>query len=174
MKRKKILTLVMAGFMAMSAICVPQVVTENVVYADKVSGGCVINEDGVLTWYKYPGNSGRVEIPSGVTKIADRAFRNCSKLTSVKIPDSVTSIGEDAFCNCSELTSIEIPSSVTHIKGNPFVGTKWLSDKRGENPLVIVNNILIDGKACSGDVKIPDSVTSIGENAFEDCSNLKK
>ncbi len=38
--------------------------------------------------------------------IADRAFENCSRLTSIEIPDSVTSIGNSAFSSCSRLTDV--------------------------------------------------------------------
>ncbi|MDE7363315.1 MAG: leucine-rich repeat protein, partial [Ruminococcus sp.] len=48
----------------------------------------------------------------------------------------------------------------------------WLESKQKENPLVIVNGILIDGKTCSGDVIIPESVTSIGDLTFSYCSGL--
>ena len=38
--------------------------------------------------------------------------------------------------------------------------------------IVIVNNILIDGTACSGDIIIPNTVTSICGYAFENCTNI--
>lgn len=44
-----------------------------------------------------PGRTGEVRIPASVTKIADYAFANCTKLTSVLIPRSVTYTGENAF-----------------------------------------------------------------------------
>ena len=59
-------------------------------------------------------------IPSSVTSIGDRAFYDCSGLTSISIPSSVASIGYNAFYGCSGLTSISIPSSVTSIGYKAF------------------------------------------------------
>jgi hypothetical protein len=53
-----------------------------------------------------------------------------------------------------------------------FDGTPWLEAQQKKNPLVIVNNILIDGKICKGEVTVPDGVTSIGDYAFFDCTSL--
>ena len=113
-----------------------------------------------------------ITIPDSVTIIDERAFDDCENLKSITIGNSVTTIGYGAFWGCSNLESITIPDSVTSIGDNAFRNTSWLESKREENPLVIVNGILIDGVTCSGDVVIPDSVTSIGGEAFRDCSNL--
>ena len=111
-----------------------------------------------------------VTIPKNVTSIEDSAFSHCSSLTSVTIPKNVTSIEDSAFSHCSSLTSVTIPESVTSIGSSAFYGTPWLETKQEENPLVIINDILIDGKTCEGDITIPDSVTSIVGDAFLDCS----
>ena len=84
-----------------------------------------------------------------VTSIGDRAFCNCSELTSVTIPNSVTSIGENAFWCCSGLTSVTIGKSVTSIGYGTFYGCSGLTS-----------------------VEIPNSVTSIGDCAFYKCSGL--
>jgi len=114
-----------------------------------------------------------IEIPDTVTRINDSAFIMCNRLNSVIIPESVTSIGEEAFSRCLDLTSVTIPESVTSIGRDAFLNTLWLENRLKEDPIVVVNGILIVGKACSGEVVIPDSVTSINPYVFEYYENIE-
>ena len=165
-----------------------------------------------------------VTIGNSVTTISQRMFNGCSSLTSVVIPNSVTYIGYEAFNGCSSLTSIVIPNSVTSISSkafancsslkksaypssidNPFPngiavrypakgsytsddGYIWTENKTGiyfvpldvEGGFTIPNTVTYIGQyafqGCSGltSVLIPNSVTYIGYKAFADCSGLKK
>ena len=129
-------------------------------------------EDNVLK-KGTPDNNGVCIIPFGVTSIGRDALNGCKSLKSVTIPDSVTSIGVGAFSKCTRLKSVTIPDSVTSIGDYAFYGTPWLEKMQAQNPLVIINHILIDGRKCSGAIYIPDSVTFIGEGAFFRCTSLK-
>jgi hypothetical protein len=101
-------------------------------------------------------------IPDGVTSIGNYAFYNCSRLTSVTIPDSVTSIGSSAFYGCSGLTSVYYTGDVAG----------WCNIAFSSNPLFYAQNLYINNQLVTGDLVIPDSVTSIGNYAFYNCSRL--
>ena len=102
-------------------------------------------------------------IPDNVTSIGDGAFRNCRSLTSVTIPNSVTSIGNDAFYNCSGLTSVHI-SDIAAWCAISFASSD-------ANPLYYAHNLYLKEKLVT-DLVIPNSVTSIWNNAFYNCSCL--
>ena len=79
-----------------------------------------------------------------LTKIGDKAFYNCKKLTNFDFTNEITQIGACAFENCN-LKEFKAPYSLLSIGGNAFAHNIDLES-------VTLNNLL----------------TSIGDNAFND------
>lgn len=84
-------------------------------------------------------------------EIGEKAFTDCSRLTSLTLPVGITSIGYDAFAYCSGLTSLTLPAGITSIDKYAFLD-------------------------CSGLTSIyvyAEKVPRIGRYAFEGCASRK-
>ena len=84
-------------------------------------------------------------------EIGEKAFYDCSRLTSLTLPDGITSIGSRAFYGCSGLTSLTLPAGITSIGEFAF-------------------------SYCSGLTSIyvyAEKVPRIGRYAFEGCASRK-
>ncbi|MCR5849454.1 MAG: leucine-rich repeat domain-containing protein [Bacteroidaceae bacterium] len=141
-----------------------------------------------------------IKIGNGVKSIGDYAFYDCSSLTSIILPNGVTSIGDYAFGYCTSLTSITIPESVTSIGQDAFGFASLQYNEYGnadyigndDNPYLVLikpqtDNIttcdinekckFINSGAFNNcrnltSITIPNSMTSIGNEAFANCPEL--
>ena len=142
------------------------------------------NEGWGITTANIPASVTYNEIPNSVTSIGFGAFYGCSGLTSVTIGNSVTSIGNNAFWYCSGLTSIDVASdnsnycSVDGVLFNKDKTTliQYPGGKQGAytipNSVTSIGDNAFYGCASLTSVTIPNSVTSIQYNAFEGCKGL--
>ena len=119
-------------------------------------------------------------IPDNVTTIGNLAFSGCERLRSVTFHNNLKAIGEKAFDYCA-LTSVTIPESVETIGDAPFSRCNKLMEfngkfASGDKICLIADGRLID--VANGIVKelsdytIPAEVTHIGDNVFNNYSNL--
>ncbi len=149
--------------------------------------GCstsIIPTDGSVTSIGYAAfvycDFSNIIIPNNVTSIGMGAFEYCHNLRSISIPASVTSIGLGAF-SCGNITELTVDEENTkyHSDGNCIIETATKTVVVGCSTSIIptdgsVTSIGDGAFAGSGikDVFLPDSVTSIGNNAFMDCYEL--
>lgn len=148
-------------------------------------------------------NLASVIISNSVISIGEGAFSD-SGLTSIVVPDSVANIGEGAFGGCDNLTQIVveqgnptydsrnncnaiietatntliagckssiIPNGVTCIWGNAFGWCEDLASIDIPNSVTSIGDDAFCGTGLTS-IIIPDSVTGIGDGAFSYCTNL--
>ena len=110
--------------------------------------GHALIKEGVLC-HVVPIDIDSYSIPWGITKIGDRAFEGCNKLTRVVLPNSLIEIGLDAFRECNSLKEVIIPSSVTMIESEAFAHCSALSR-----------------------ITLHDTISMIGDSAFESVQDI--
>ena len=110
------------------------------------------------------GKSSEYSIKQGTICIADYAFSksdSAKNLTAITLPEGLIRIGERAFTNCTNLTTTNIPSSVTSIGANAYRSTKII--KTGE-PTYIDNWLIsYDGGTDETELKIEEGTVGIAD-----------
>ena len=149
-------------------------------------GGILYNKDKTELLICPQGISGDVTIPNSVTKISSSAFAGCTKITGVTIPEDVTTIGDAAFEGCTGLATVTLPAALTSLGDGVFDGCSGLTSLNvadGNTEFsaqdgVLYNSdkttlLLYPAEKQDTTFAIPDSVTTIKDNAFSENSYLQ-
>jgi hypothetical protein len=102
-----------------------------------------------------------IYLPNYISSIGQNAFAKCSSLTTLNIPELVTTIGIGAFEGCVNLTDINIAAG--NLNYSSFEGV--LCNKNQ-------TTILVCPMAKKGAFLLPETVTTIANNAFQGCQGL--
>lgn len=135
------------AFSACESLTNINVSSANIMYS--TTHGMLYNKDKTELLL-CPAGLSDFDMENSVTKICDRAFAYCDKVSRLVIPSGVVNIGNCAFYACTNLVDVTMPSTVKTIGNNAF-------------------------ERCSSmtSITIPSSVTRIGEGAFRMCSKLQ-
>ncbi len=117
-----------------------------------------------------------VTIGKNVKTISKKAFKGCTKLTSVTFKGKVTSIGESAFEKCKALKKIVIPKTVKEIGKKAFLGCTKLATVtfKTKSKLEKIGDSAFQGCTALKKLTIPSTyLKMIGAKAFYKCKKLK-
>ncbi|MBO5838212.1 MAG: leucine-rich repeat domain-containing protein [Bacteroidales bacterium] len=101
--------------------------------------------------FRHSGNNStsfEIIMSENIKEIGASAFEGCNKLSSIELPEGLEEIGDRAFAECNGITEIILPSTLETL---------------GSSAFVTCNNLRT--------VEF-NSWVSIGENVFQNCSNL--
>ena len=116
--------------------------------------------------------SGEFRIKDGTTAISARAFKECTKITSVVMPDSVTTIGDEAFNFCSALESVTLSKNIKSLPELTFASCIRLKSVMLPEGLTTIGYRCFDGCYHLSQIHIPASVTQIDEEAVFDVASV--
>ena len=130
-----------------------------------------------------PAAAGAFVIPEGVKSLDSSAFSGCKNLTSVVIPKSLTKIGNGAFSGCTALERFDVPNDHPKFRGEGPVlmskdGSTLVAAPTASGTFPVPDGItVIGGSAFYGNerlehVILPQGLTTIGDGAFRNCTNL--
>ena len=124
------------------------------------------------------------------------AFEGCSGISSLSLCEGITTLGNSAFNGCSSITYLTIPSTLTTMGNQVFRGCTGLkriywnakaaadfsdapfSGLTGITEFIFGNNVTrVPANLCKNlyglkEVRLPSTVTYIGNYAFRGCTGL--
>lgn len=113
-----------------------------------------------------------VSMPSNLEYIGTRAFQGCASLEEIVLPDTVIEIAAAAFCDCTNLRSVNIPAELLYVGAFAFDNTPWITRFEDNTSIILGGRILYKYLGDAEVVNIPQGVTAISGNAFQDKKNL--
>ena len=125
----------------------------------------------------------RIVLPKKLKKLEQMTFWHCSSLSEVVMPSALEEIELGTFADCDSLYHIHIPESVRKIDSAFCHAVREFTVSPDNKHFAAIDGVLYNKKITTliempggrkiKTIKIPDSVKTIGYNAFRCCNQLK-
>ena len=129
--------------------------------------GKPVTRIGSYAFANCNGFYGELRLPDGLMKLGANAFGGCGNLTgSLTIPQNITMIPDGCFEGCKFNGNLQLHDGITSIgsrafRGNPFKGELVLPKN-----LTVLSDNVFNGCDFYGELKLPKGLRTIGANAF--------
>jgi len=166
---------------------------EKIVFSDSLKS---IGKSAFTECYKLDD----INLPNSLKFIGRFAFSNCIGITRMVIPYSVIELEENAFSYCINMESVDVGSGIKKIKAWTFEYCEKLNnvvlpygiekigylafyqtaliendDNYDSQGLLYIDKYLIKAQNNkNGIYEVPDGITLIAMNCFDDCYDVKK
>ena len=92
----------------------------------------------------------KIEMPTSLTAIGERAFAGCTALAEAGIPSGVAELGVEAFSGCASLSAVALPKGLAALPDRAFAGCSSLTE-----------------------IVVPEGVSEVGSEVFYGCALLR-
>lgn len=140
----------------------------------RVVKNVLYNTDATRLIYASAGADADFEVPDSVTVIAENAFSDHGKLTSVTFHENLKEIEKLAFQGCQKLEAVTLPDSLTKIGSYAFSDCTGLKKADTGNGLTQLPGGIFKNAVNLEEVTLGRSLTSIANGAFYDVNHLNK
>ena len=108
----------------------------------------------------------------GIKWVNDNACINLPNLKTVYFPKTLKGLYSHCFANCKNLEHVHFKNQNAQIDPSSFQSTKWFSQFNDE--FIIINNQLLKYNGSAKEVIIPEGVTSINFEVFNENELIEK
>ena len=112
-----------------------------------------------------------ISIADTVTSLGAGAFSACASLSEFKGGKGLTAIGDSTFAGCTALSQIDGLGNVKTIGASAFAGCTSLASYPFASGLTSIGGLAFSYSGLTSLV-LPDSVTTVGDQAFAFCTEL--
>lgn len=126
-----------------------------------------------------------IELPDSVISIDPTAFKDCSKIKSISLGNGITELPVGSLDSCTGVKTLKLGKNLSTLDVAvfaPCVGLTSITVAKGNETFAAYSGVLYDAAGenilyvpakLSGEIVFPETLTSIGAEAFKDRTDLK-